>query len=219
MSIQQITKLECPVCKTKYDIIYWESLNAKIDPDAKEKLLSGELFVKVCPSCGEANRVSYPLLYHDMAQKVMVNLVFDKDGIEWNPKDILSGLSFLSSNAMPGYRFRVVRDQNALLEKAKIFDSGMDDRIIEIMKVFHWEKFNDANPTVALNDIYFNNHNSVYMFEFWADENKYYKMEFNKDMYELINNGALHEIENESNDNYSIDRGWARSFVEKYFKP
>jgi len=218
MSNHKIVALECPACKTEYDITYWQSLNAEIDPEAKEKLLSGELFTEVCPSCGKTNKVNYPLLYHDMKQKVMINLVLDKEKTEWNPRGIASDFSFLSSNVLDGYRFRIVRSQNTLREKAKIFNCCMDDRIIEIMKCFHWKHFIDENQSVALNDIYFNDYNSLFIFEFLADDNKLYTMKFNMDMYKLISNEVLHAIEYESKDNYSIDKEWAHSFVEKYFK-
>jgi hypothetical protein len=44
----------------------------------------------------------------------------------------------LGLDLMRDYKFRVVMSRNELIEKISIFDSGLDDRIIEVSKLILW---------------------------------------------------------------------------------
>ena len=68
----------CPNCGEEGHITRWESLNGNLDPEAKLKLLSGELFKFTCESCGGCTIVDYPILYHDMTNSAMVYYVSEE---------------------------------------------------------------------------------------------------------------------------------------------
>ena len=212
MSSMRRVAVECPACNKKYDIEIWETLNATLDRGLKEKLFSGKFFSEVCPNCGEENNVNYPLLYHDMKQNVMIKLVLDKRQAEWKPKSILGSFPWFET-ALDGYRFRVVTSPNALREKAMIFDRALDDRIVEIIKCFYWAEFNKENPNVDLFDIFLFNNGSSYILEFMTDDNKSYTVNFDMEMYELINKEALTAIDYESEGCCLIGQEWARSII------
>ena len=48
------------------------AVNCATSPELKEKLLSGELFIRECPHCGARNLVTFPLLYHDPQEHLMI---------------------------------------------------------------------------------------------------------------------------------------------------
>ena len=64
--------MQCPQCGAKGDFTLWESVNTDLNPSLKAKVISGELFQWTCPSCGHVWSVVYPMLYHDMTAKVLV---------------------------------------------------------------------------------------------------------------------------------------------------
>lgn len=52
------------------------------------------------------------------------------------------------------YTLRVVHSQNQLREKAYIFDMGLDDRVVEIMKVMTVAHLSQTNPDLEVGDIF-----------------------------------------------------------------
>lgn len=103
-------------------------INTEGSPELKEKLLSGELFLRECPHCGARNLARWPLLYHDPAEKVMVWLSDGSADTEARMKAAVAGEDFA------GYNGRIVDTPGALLEKVKIFDAGLDDIALEMAK-------------------------------------------------------------------------------------
>ena len=59
------TQITCPNCGTPYVADIHQVIDAARQPQLKEMLLSGQLNVAVCPSCGAGGRIATPLLYHD----------------------------------------------------------------------------------------------------------------------------------------------------------
>lgn len=103
-------------------------INTEGAPELKEKLLSGELFLRECPHCGARNLAKWPLLYHDPSEKVMVWLSDGSADTETRMQAAVAGEDFA------GYNGRIVDTPGALLEKVKIFDAGLDDIALEMAK-------------------------------------------------------------------------------------
>ena len=59
------TQISCPNCGAPYVADIHQVIDAARQPQLKEMLLSGQLNVAVCPSCGAGGRIATPLLYHD----------------------------------------------------------------------------------------------------------------------------------------------------------
>lgn len=145
MSKEQTARIECPSCGCAADFRIWNSLNTSLDPDAKEQLLNGALFHFTCPECGGSAEINYPMLYHQMEDRLMIHLVYDQDGYDlaYESCSRQSGCCGVDpefcdymDKAMAGYLYRIVTSHNSLMEKVRIFDAGKDDRIIELIKVF-----------------------------------------------------------------------------------
>ena len=103
------------------------SVNVATAPALKEQLLSGRLFTFTCSACGRTSRVVHPeLVYHDVPRGHLIQM--DALG-KFDPAS-LRGLE----SALPSVT-RVVQDSNALLEKVKIFDAELDDRVVEVLKL------------------------------------------------------------------------------------
>ncbi len=136
MSSSAEQTIPCPRCRVPAPFLLWESVNATLNPELKEKLLSHELFRFACPACKQTSELVYPLLYHDQQQKLMVWLLIPDEHDEIS----LDRASLeMEKTALEGYRLRLVTTANTLIEKILIFDSGLDDRVIEFIKAMLWQ--------------------------------------------------------------------------------
>jgi len=147
MSKPQTTRITCQHCGASHDFTIWNSLNVTLDREEKESLLNGTLTRFTCPDCQWSTEVVYPLLYHDMEQRVMVYLWPGEESLEMD----LSGFPFM--DGFVEYRFRHVVTRNELLEKIHLFDAGLDDRVVEVLKATVRAKSADSLPPDA--EIYF----------------------------------------------------------------
>ena len=122
MSLSKKTPFKCPACGRRISVNTWISVNVSINPELKTQILDGTFGEGPCPFCGAEGRFLSPFLYHDQQKKIMVGVMSDfTSAMKNQPKPI-------------GYRLRTVKDLGSLIEKILIFDDGMDDRLIELIK-------------------------------------------------------------------------------------
>lgn len=129
MSLEKKEVIKCPKCNKESDFTIWNSINVSLDEEVKEKVLNGDIFNFKCLNCRHESNVVYSTLYHDMDNKYMIYLlVNDETEEEVNDNCALDYVE-------PGeYKLRIVRDQNKLIERIRIFEDGLDDCIVEALK-------------------------------------------------------------------------------------
>jgi len=133
MTMHSTTPVSCPGCGREQRFDVWQTLNATLDPTLRDRLLSGQLTAFTCDACGHSADVVYPLLYHDMQMQFMVWLVPG----EGRPERLdPSRFGTLGKGLGQGYTYRLVRTRNELVEKIRIFEDGLDDRVLELLKAF-----------------------------------------------------------------------------------
>lgn len=141
MSSQTRTPVTCPDCGHTQEFVAWRSLNVTLDPDEKPRLLDGSLTRFECGRCGKTSNVVYPLLYHDMQRQLMLWLLPKEPGGADAPGDEPEDLAEPMRRSLgKQYVCRRVDDPNELKEKIYIFDHGMDDRVVEVVKLMLWHK-------------------------------------------------------------------------------
>jgi hypothetical protein len=128
VSLPDSVSITCPACGHEQSFTAWQSVNVSLDKDLKQSLLAGELTQFACERCNETGTVAYPMLYHDMEQQLMIWL-WPEPG-----EPMTEGMDGVYGQ-MPGFRFRVVRTFNELIEKILLFDQGCDDRETEMFKL------------------------------------------------------------------------------------
>lgn len=153
MSLEHKETVICPKCKHQNQIKVWQSLNGNLNPDEKQQLLEGTLFRFKCQRCCHVSNLNYELLYHDMDHQAMVYYVA-LHSIE-KTNDMISATEETLRGGMSGYSVRIVSSQETLREKAMIFESGLDDRIVEIMKLFVLANARDQFPEAIIEAIFF----------------------------------------------------------------
>ena len=127
MSVTGTVQVKCPACGLERAFQLVQSINTRSDPEAKERLLAGELDVLAC-SCGKRTQLAANLLFHD------------PDAEYWC--QVCPGGEAAMMRAVEAFRgagatgvLRLVPSQNALIEKVKLVDAGLEDWAIEMAKV------------------------------------------------------------------------------------
>lgn len=115
-----MSRFRCNKCGTEFDVQLPASVNVGTDPQIKEKVLSGELFLHQCPSCSEMNLVKGNMVYVDPDQKVIL---------------CLTDSSISAREGVADYTCRLVGSVGELIEKIKIFDASLDDVAMEMCKL------------------------------------------------------------------------------------
>lgn len=150
--------IRCPHCGAIIRFRFYEHVNVQRHPEWKELVTDGNIFDLHCEKCGHDSRIGYPMIYHDPDKHFMV-MMADAN----NTRDAYSSLKALISDPDegaafgPDYRFRAVTQPASMSEKILIFDAGLDDRIVELLKmmsVLSWSAANgDRKPErIYLND-------------------------------------------------------------------
>lgn len=159
MSNIRYENITCPRCKKASEFAIWESINVKLCPEAKERVITGDLFQFECPDCHTKMRVSYPTLYHDPEKKYMIYCIpagaDPKKSAELTDSAEKTMAANRENKAMAGYRYRMTDSVNALREKVLLFENDLDDRVVEIMKFFTVAGLLEKSPEVKIGGAYF----------------------------------------------------------------
>lgn len=129
MSIINEALAPCCKCGQQHKVIVYRSINTADNPELKEKVKDGSLFLWECPHCGQVNLAKYETLYHDPTAKLMFWLIPSGEISESQMHAIT-----MHTKAMGGYTLRRVNDMGSLMEKVLIAEAGLDDVVLEMCK-------------------------------------------------------------------------------------
>jgi hypothetical protein len=65
MTTQMVASITCPNCRSPFTTPVQQIIDVQEDPEAKSRLLSGQLNTVICPHCGFQGALNAPFLYHD----------------------------------------------------------------------------------------------------------------------------------------------------------
>ena len=121
----------CLKCGSKGEFKMYDTVNVTLDPNLRERVLSGEIFDWTCPQCGETLNIRHNLLYHDMKKKFQVY---------YSPLNCVELNDIMNETLAKWHGMiktvRTVDSLNALSEKIFVFEEGLNDIAIELSKVF-----------------------------------------------------------------------------------
>jgi hypothetical protein len=196
VSITGTVRVRCPACAREQDVQLVQAVNAAKDVAVKKRLLAGELNVLEC-ECGKRTPLAANVVFHDPAKDLFIRVVPGGDD-----KAMAEAAAQFRAAGVTGVQ-RLVPSLNALIEKVKIFDAGLEDWAIEMTKVL-------LLSTTGTLDV-------VLLFAI-ADEHVLRWVRFDaygrspepvaspRDAYERI---ASREASRPAPDEYQIDRAWA----------
>lgn len=217
MSRHSIEKITCPKCGSESDFMIWSSINTVLDPEMFDKVRTGEAFEFTCPECGHIAGVDYGFLYHQMDDEIMIYYVTDPAGIEetYNMFRGNSKVSELLGKVQQNYLYRIVQSKNEFKEKLYIFDAGLDDRAIEIIKVFYAQKLLEENSEIRVDEIRFDQaeKNEIGLV-FIADGTPIASCQTGRDFYDIVVEEYISKMSDIRKDEIIIDWDWAVGFFE-----
>lgn len=210
MSIRNTIAVKCPTCGQSSIVNIWSSVNAQFNVEQKARLLDGTLFQHICPRCGEIVKLDYECLYHDMTNRAMVHYV----RTEKSARNVFKAAKDIRMDGddQTHYRERVVKSQNALREKAIIFDHGLDDRIIEIMKAIVIQQryassydLDDCEVLFAIDE------NGDYRLEFYTENP--FAVYVDKGLYPELETCLRGILSKETGEPYEVGLSWAQRLI------
>jgi hypothetical protein len=127
MAIKGTVAVHCPACGVSQDVTLVQSLNARDDVALVDRLLAGELNVLAC-ACGRRTLLEAKLLFHDPERAYFCQ------ACPGGEDAMVAGERAFATIGAEATR-RLVPSQNALLEKVLILRAGLDDAVVEVLKV------------------------------------------------------------------------------------
>ncbi len=124
MSLSTTINENCPHCNSIQEIEYYQTVNITVNPELKDKVLSGKLNSKICTNCHNEINIFSGLLYHDMENRLIFEIKVTDD-IDNGKEKVIN--DFKES----GYIYRQVYSYPELVEKITIFDHKLNDEVIE----------------------------------------------------------------------------------------
>jgi hypothetical protein len=127
VSVVGIVQITCPGCGLDRDVRLVQSINTRSDAAAKQQLLAGKLNVFEC-ACGRISQLAANVLFHDPDAEYYARVIPGGDA------ELAQAAALFRASGATG-RLRVVPSLNALVEKVKLLDAGLEDWAIELAKV------------------------------------------------------------------------------------
>jgi hypothetical protein len=119
-------KIAC-FCENTFDAQIPEEADLAVEPDVEGLILSGDFMAVACPACGKRLTPEYPFRLSSVSGIGEIFLVPEADRV------------IFARGRLPyavGSPTRVVVGFGELTEKVLIGRSGLDDRVVEIMKFY-----------------------------------------------------------------------------------
>ena len=215
MSKNHIEKLKCPKCGKEGEFTVWESINTDDAPEMKELVRNTKVFLWQCPSCKNDSAVFYPMYYHQPDKKFLVHYVteFSQAAVDYmneldhDPYDENIPLEASCHK-------RIVFSANQLHEKLIILDEELDDRVIELMKLFIIAEITSKDNESKINELYLNKEkDGALRFAILFDSGEWGRTEFIRENYDLI--VEKFKVELLSDNEPVINTQWAMSVLNK----
>ena len=221
MSVKHTQQIACLKCKKKSDFEFYGSINTMLDPTLKQRVKNFDIFKFICPHCGSEQFVNYSFLYHQMEDKLMIFYCQDEEEVakvrSLYADDFDTALNAQGESETidtTGYRRRIVIGADNLIEKIRIFDAGLDDRLVEIYKVLLYGQMQAELAAMpggdAVDDVFVDEQlDGSLNFVFVADGRAVGAVAFSQDVYEVIANQYRDAVERLAPTEPVINQDWA----------
>lgn len=123
MSTEIIKDIICPQCGESQKYKLYASVNARENPELKQRVLEETLFDWRCKRCSYFAAMAYPFLYTDPDAGCVICVVPAGSGSIAEPTEEIKN-----------FTKRIVKNLAELKEKILIFDAGYDDVAVELVK-------------------------------------------------------------------------------------
>lgn len=227
MTVKHSQSITCLSCKKASDFDFYGSINTMLDPTLKQRVKNFDIFKFICPHCGSEQFVAYSFLYHQMEDKLMIYCCQDEEEIakvrELYAGDFTTAVDEKGRERAidtSGYRRRIVIGADNLVEKIRIFDAGLDDRLMEIYKIMLYGQMQPQLAEMPGGD----DVDAVFVDEnldrslslvFVANGQAVGSVPFAREVYDIIENQYSPAVNTLAAAEPLIDQDWAFDFLAK----
>ena len=148
MTTYVIEELSCPKCGKKHSLRKYKTINVTEKAKMKKDILQNRVFQFTCDHCNYMAPLTYNSLYVDREKKLMIYMA---PTMTAEVKQELQCFSREEGNMTR----RLVDNINDLKEKIMIADNGLDDRMIEVIKIMYLNQIKKEMEDDTLMDILF----------------------------------------------------------------
>ncbi|HJJ46745.1 MAG TPA: CpXC domain-containing protein [Methanocorpusculum sp.] len=127
----------CPECGHEQELHIIPSVNVTLDPDMREMVLSGDIFLFTCEKCGFSGFAGYPFIYEDKERNGGFLIYMEP---ECEEREVGIDGDVADQVLLQNMTMRLVTTINELKEKIFIFEAGLDDRVVELFKTLALSK-------------------------------------------------------------------------------
>ena len=132
MNSTKTIKMKCGKCQEEFDYSVYQYINVTGDTKLKKEVVNKEVFKVCCPKCGALHHMLFPLIYVDDEKKVVFSLITNTSKIE----DFKKFFHDEQEMFFKDYTCRLVIDGHELAEKILISEAGLNDKVLEVVKVY-----------------------------------------------------------------------------------
>jgi len=145
------TKLECPSCGAAGEKEMQKRMCVSQQPALKEGVLSGAYFQWECPGCEKRFFFEDVFLYNDDENMFMVYLV---PGFGEPAHEVPTILKTRDEYDTGNSTLRITASYIDFVEKIRVLQAGLDDRVIEAMKVIYSQAYHQTHGENIYNMIF-----------------------------------------------------------------
>lgn len=206
----------CPHCHKTEKAKIWISVNSKENPRITKKIIDDTFFDKTCSNCGKLYYLDFTTIYRDEIQEKAICYVSS------NEEFVDVSVAFDNKDMPEVYRkivksnLRLVRDRNVFREKVRIFSMDMDDRVVEVLKIYAIETVRKHGYDGEIKQVLCWITDECELSFTFFDRNAEVVTEgltLPFDTYATINNVLSELLEEKGEPGYIIDLDWAMDFV------
>ncbi len=127
-------ELTCPSCAAVGSREIQKRICIRNHMHSKPDILSGSFFEWECPGCKERFFITSPFLYNDSAHQFMVYYIPDFSEREYPIPTLFKTKKEYDTQAST---LRIAANYVDFIEKIRIFEAGLSDRVIETVKMLY----------------------------------------------------------------------------------
>lgn len=144
MSKPNTAQITCPQCGTAFEIEQWNVINAQKQPELREKIMNGSLFLQTCPHCGTRVHAAYTCIYSNDEKKFLVSF----QPSEQEPA---------ATPIVPNYTLRLEHTLLSFFERIRILEYGLDDLTIDMVRYLLTAQLSRQFPEKHITHLLFDN--------------------------------------------------------------
>lgn len=139
MSISRTVNISCPSCGTPQDVILYEAVNIRTDPELKDALMHNQLNRIKCADCELDFRVDLPVLYNDPEKNILIHWVPETEGFDLDTvlDEFEQSIEQMNESLPDGVEVpsvRLVLTRVELVELIYLIEAGLSQRVVEYVK-------------------------------------------------------------------------------------